>query len=93
MKVSKQMWTGISTLAAVSATYITHNLAGKAYERVKGKKQPAKEEKVSSSSKAKELIQWSLLSGAVVGLAKLATGQVARGLWVKITKQSPPVKS
>ncbi|MBX2843745.1 MAG: DUF4235 domain-containing protein [Flammeovirgaceae bacterium] len=93
MAVTSQnnIWKGISTVASLATAVVMKKGLSKGYKNVKDKNPPKKSQPIQSSGgKFAKVLGWTILSGVVISLGKLATEQGLATVWKKVTKQNPP---
>ncbi|UZR98275.1 DUF4235 domain-containing protein [Chondrinema litorale] len=92
MEKSKNIWMVATTVASLLAAKATQKVLDKGYKKVKKKDAPQQTQKMSSKDNTMKIVQWSLISGVLVSLAKLGAAQGVRKLWLRNYGETPPVK-
>ncbi|WP_020528315.1 DUF4235 domain-containing protein [Flexithrix dorotheae] len=84
------IWKGLSTVASLATAVVMKKGLSKSFKKVKEKEPPKKSQSIQSTGNFKKLLGWTILSGVVISLGKLATEQGLVTVWKKVTKQDPP---
>jgi hypothetical protein len=84
----KQAWTLVGGLTATGSGVAAKRALHKTWKTVTGNEPPANPEHPRTTWP--EAIAYAMISGAIVGLARLAARKVAAGVWQKRTGALPP---
>ena len=83
-----KVWTLFSLVSVVGAAAVTKKALNTSWKAATGKTPPANP--ADPDVDVKEAVAWAVVSGAVVGLARMAAARRAAGYYAKSTGHLPP---
>jgi hypothetical protein len=81
------MWKGVATLAAVGAAIAARNATSAVWRKRTGHDPPTNPADPDTSWG--EAVAWTLVTGALVGVARLVARRGAASLWAKVEGELP----
>jgi hypothetical protein len=83
-----KVWTLFSLVSVVGAAAVTKKALNTSWKAATGKTPPANP--ADPDVDVKEAVAWAIVSGAAVGLARMAAARRAAGYYAKSTGHLPP---
>jgi hypothetical protein len=87
-KSEELQWRVMGTLGAVAAAWVAKRLMNTTWTAVTGNEPPSNPE--SPETTWKEAVGWAVLSGVILGLARLVATRQAAKVWEKRKGSRPP---
>jgi hypothetical protein len=85
-----KMWKALAMLASVGAAIAARNAASAAWEKRTGHEPPMNP--ADPETDWSEAIAWTLVTGALVGVARLVARRGAAKVWEKVEGELPPAQ-
>jgi hypothetical protein len=85
---SSKVWSALSLVAVLGAAAVAKKALNTGWKAATGKKPPANP--ADPDVEAKEAVAWAVVSGALIGLARMAAARRAAGYYAKSTGHLPP---
>lgn len=88
--VKPQMWKALATLASVGAAVAARNATSAVWKKRTGQEPPMNP--ADPDIDWREAIAWTLLTGALAGVARLVARRGAAKVWEKVEGELPPAQ-
>ena len=85
---SSKVWSAFSLIAVLGAAAVAKKALNTGWKAATGKNPPANP--ADPDVAAKEAVAWAVVSGALIGLARMAAARRAAGYYAKSTGHLPP---
>jgi hypothetical protein len=85
---SSKVWSALSLVAVLGAAAVAKKALNTGWKAATGKTPPANP--ADPDVEAKEAVAWAVVSGALIGLARMAAARRAAGYYAKSTGHLPP---
>ena len=85
---SSKVWSAFSLVAVLGAAAVAKKALNTGWKAATGKTPPANP--ADPDVEVKEAVAWAMVSGALVGLARMAAARRAAGYYAKSTGHLPP---
>jgi hypothetical protein len=85
--IEDKVWNGIATGASVGAVAATRPLVARGWRAATGSEPPGNP--VRDEVSWRDAIVWAMVSGAVVGVARLVAQRAAAGVWNRVRGEYP----
>jgi hypothetical protein len=85
---SSKVWSALSLVAVLGAAAVAKKALNTGWKAATGKTPPANP--ADPDVEVKEAVTWAVVSGALIGLARMAAARRAAGYYAKSTGHLPP---
>jgi hypothetical protein len=85
---SSKVWSALSLVAVLGAAAVAKKALNTGWKAATGKTPPANP--ADPDVEVKEAVAWAVVSGALIGLARMAAARRAAGYYAKSTGHLPP---